>query len=90
MNYLIKPLRYFFAIGVPLLLLVSAIWKYYYPDIIWLEVAFAILLASMVGFYTNFIAIKMLFRPRYPTVFGRQGLIPKKQTELADRLRRWH
>lgn len=86
MAYFIKPLRYFFAFGVPLLLLISAVWNHYQPELVWLEMAFAILLASMVGFYTNFIAIKMLFRPRYPTVFGRQGLIPKKQTELAERL----
>lgn len=86
MGFLIKPLRYFFAFAVPLLLMVAAIWKYHQPELLWLEMAFAILLASMVGFYTNFIAIKMLFRPSYPTVFGRQGLIPKKQVELAERL----
>ena len=86
MKSLIDYLRYFFAIAVPLLLAASAMAEHYWPDAIWPSRAFAILLASMVGYYTNFIAIKMLFRPQNPSVFGRQGLIPKKQPELAIRL----
>ena len=86
MKSLIDYLRYFFAIAVPLLLAVSAIAEYYWPEAVWPSRCFAILLASMVGYYTNFIAIKMLFRPQNPSVFGRQGLIPKKQPELATRL----
>jgi len=86
MKSLVDYLRYFFAIGVPLLLVASAIAEYQWPDALWPPRCFAILLASMVGYYTNFIAIKMLFRPQKPSIFGRQGLIPKKQPELAIRL----
>jgi len=86
MQQIIKPLRIFFAVIAPVLFIASAATKYYRPESAWAPIAFAILLASIVGFYTNFIAIKMLFRPSRPTIFGRQGLIPKKQPELAQRL----
>jgi len=86
MQLLIKPLRLFFAVCAPILFIASAIAQSYLPEATWPAIAFAILLASIVGFYTNFIAIKMLFRPSKPTIFGRQGLIPKKQPELAERL----
>lgn len=86
LNNFVKPLRLFFAFIAPLLLTAAAFAKYYWPAETWPTVSFAILLASCVGFYTNFIAIKMLFRPREPTIFGRQGLIPRKQPELATRL----
>ncbi len=86
MQQIIKPLRIFFAVIAPILFIASAAAKYYWPESLWAPVAFAMLLASIVGFYTNFIAIKMLFRPSRPTIFGRQGLIPRKQPELAQRL----
>jgi len=86
MKPLVDYLRYFFAFAVPLLLAASAGAEYYWPDALWPSRCFAILLASMVGYYTNFIAIKMLFRPQKPSIFGRQGLIPRKQPELAIRL----
>lgn len=86
MKSLIDYLRIFFAFVVPALLAASALAEYYWPDALWPARFFAILLASMVGYYTNFIAIKMLFRPQKPSIFGRQGLIPRKQPELADQL----
>jgi uncharacterized membrane protein YheB (UPF0754 family) len=39
---------------------------------------------SLLGFITNFIAIKLLFRPR-KKIFGIQGLLPKRQSEIATR-----
>jgi uncharacterized membrane protein YheB (UPF0754 family) len=39
---------------------------------------------SLLGFITNFIAIKLLFRPRR-RVLGLQGLLPKRQSEIAVR-----
>jgi len=78
--------RFFFAFVVPLLLVASALAQHFLPNAIWPTRSFAILLASTVGFYTNFIAIKMLFRPQQRSIFGRQGLIPRKQPELATRL----
>lgn len=47
------------------------------------------LLGAVIGYCTNYIAVKMLFRPRKPILlFGRQlpftpGVIPKRQARLA-------
>ncbi len=39
---------------------------------------------SFLGFITNFIAIKLLFRPK-KKVIGIQGLLPKRKMEIAQR-----
>ncbi len=39
---------------------------------------------SFLGFITNFIAIKLLFRPK-KKVIGIQGLLPKRKGEIAQR-----
>lgn len=47
------------------------------------------LIAALIGWITNYIAIRMLFRPRRPvTVAGitLHGLIPKRQKELAENI----
>ncbi len=47
------------------------------------------LIGGLIGYFTNYIAVKMLFRPLYPKKIGRYtlpfspGLIPKRQGELA-------
>ena len=42
------------------------------------------LIGSFLGFITNFIAIKLLFRPK-KKMLGIQGLLPKRQKEIAER-----
>ena len=42
------------------------------------------LVGSLLGFITNFIAIKLLFRPKNKTL-GIQGLLPKRKSEIAKR-----
>ena len=50
------------------------------------------ILGAMIGYYTNVLAIKMLFRPYKPVfLFGKQlpftpGLVPKEQKRLAKKL----
>lgn len=48
------------------------------------------LLTALIGWVTNWTAIRMLFRPRKPLKlfpgFTLQGLIPRRQPELADRI----
>ena len=44
------------------------------------------LIAAFIGWITNFIAIRMLFRPRRPMKLGfitLHGLVPKRQLEIA-------
>jgi len=84
MQQIIKPLRIFFAVIAPILFIASAAAKYYWPESNWAPVAFAMLLASIVGFYTNFIAIKMLFRPSKPTILGVRGSFQENNLNWHD------
>ncbi len=49
-------------------------------------------IGAVIGAFTNFLAIKMLFRPLKPVMIGRfrlpltPGIIPKRQEKLADAL----
>ena len=45
------------------------------------------LIAALIGWITNYIAVKMIFRPRRPiTILGVriQGLLPRRQYEIAE------
>jgi uncharacterized membrane protein YheB (UPF0754 family) len=42
------------------------------------------IVGSFLGFITNFIAIKLLFRPKRK-LLGIQGLLPKRKSEIAER-----
>lgn len=84
MHHLVPILKIFFKFISPILLIITYILKTsVYEDVIYFEYAYIILLSSMVGYFTNFIAIKMLFRPKNKTVFNRQGLIPRNQKKIA-------
>ena len=44
---------------------------------------------ALVGWFTNWLAIRMLFRPRQPARFlgwTFQGVIPRRHAQLADRI----
>ena len=85
---LLHQLRQLSLISLPtLLLLVAGIKQFnpaFHPQFV--EGLFIILLTANIGYFTNFIAIKMLFRPHHKTALGRQGLIPKNQPKLAKAL----
>ncbi|OUD16296.1 DUF445 domain-containing protein [Thioflexithrix psekupsensis] len=47
------------------------------------------LLGAVIGYLTNYLAIKMLFHPRYPIIiFGVkiQGIFPRRQVDFAKKL----
>jgi len=51
-----------------------------------LKVLFSVAIGSMIGWITNVLAIKMLFRPLEPVRVLKleiQGLLPKRRTEIA-------
>lgn len=55
------------------------------PWMIW----FLPIIAAVIGWFTNYIAVKMLFHPQKPTtIFGitMQGVLPKRQKELATKI----
>ena len=70
--------------GISLLLLSvgGAVARNLVPLALWSEVFFAVSLAGLVGFSTNWIAIKMLFHPRV-RILGIQGVVPSRRKELA-------
>ena len=46
-------------------------------------------IASLIGWFTNYLAVKMLFHPRIPFRFlgiSIQGVFPKRQKQLAEKL----
>ncbi|MCX7999382.1 MAG: DUF445 domain-containing protein, partial [Leptospiraceae bacterium] len=53
---------------------------------IYLDSAFVVLMAGVVGYYTNFLAIKMLFQPKQGKVLGWEGLVPKNKSRIAQSL----
>lgn len=53
---------------------------------IWVRAGFVITVAGLVGYFTNFLAIKMLFQPKQGQVLGWQGLVPKNKDRIARSL----
>ena len=43
------------------------------------------LITALVGWGTNYLAVKMLFHPRR-RIFGLQGVVPKRHHDLAEKL----
>lgn len=52
------------------------------------------LVGAVIGYFTNYLAVKMLFRPYYPKKIGKRripftpGIIPKRQPQLAKAIGR--
>jgi uncharacterized membrane protein YheB (UPF0754 family) len=86
MKNIFKILKLLLLWGLPLVLLACLGLNYLYPGHTAVDWAFSIALSGLVGIGTNSIAIRMLFRPLRPTVFGRQGLIPRNKTAIADNI----
>ncbi len=95
MDRFIKPLRFIFRFIVPAVFTVVLVLKILSsPDIGildpvyigWLDIFYKILLSSMVGYFTNFLAITMLFKPKDRSRHGIQGLIPGNQDQIAESL----
>lgn len=59
---------------------------------LWFSVLFLGSIGAIIGGFTNYLAIKMLFRPYKPLYIGKMrlpftpGLIPKRRAELAEQL----
>lgn len=87
MNRTIKITQIFFRYLLPVVLISVYILKtYFYPDVTVFERLYILLLTSLVGYFTNFIAIKMLFHPKKKTLLGRQGMIPANHLKIAEKL----
>ena len=56
--------------------------QWLFPGALWSRVFFSVSIAGLVGFATNWLAIKMLFHPRV-RLLGVQGVVPARRKELA-------
>lgn len=65
-----------------LLTVAGAVLNYLLPLALWVDIWLAVAVSGLVGFGTNWIAIKMLFHPRV-RVMGVQGVIPSRRADLA-------
>jgi uncharacterized membrane-anchored protein YjiN (DUF445 family) len=65
-----------------LLTVAGAVLQYVFREALWTEIWFAVAISGLVGFGTNWVAIKMLFHPRVK-VLGVQGVVPARRLELA-------
>lgn len=72
----------FTGISFSLMTVAGAILRWQFDDVLWTRVFFAISIGGLVGFATNWLAIKMLFHPRVK-VHGIQGVVPSRRKELA-------
>ncbi len=44
-------------------------------------------ISALIGWLTNWLAVKMIFRPyKKTTIFGIQGMIPKRRNDLARKV----
>jgi len=84
MKKVYRTLKVLLLCGLPCVLAACLLAEHLYPGLPAVDWAFSIALAGLVGIGTNSLAIRMLFRPLRPTVFGRQGLIPRNKPAIAD------
>ena len=70
------------GLGLGALTIAGAVLRYAFTDALWTQVWFAVAIGGLVGFATNWVAIKMLFHPRV-RVFGVQGVVPSRRADLA-------
>ncbi len=56
------------------------------------QMAASAVLGAFIGYFTNAVAIKSLFRPLRPRWFtlGWQGVIPRNQRKMADNISQVH
>ena len=83
-NYLKIFFRY---ILIPLLVYVYFLWSRY-PEKEMFENIYILGISSLVGYWTNYLAIKMLFRPKEKTLLGFQGVVPANKNRIAEDLGR--
>lgn len=70
------------GLSLTALTVAGAVLRYVLDDAAWTQIWFAVSIGGLVGFGTNWVAIKMLFHPRV-RVFGVQGVVPARRLELA-------
>ncbi|CBL45502.1 Hypothetical protein HDN1F_19190 [gamma proteobacterium HdN1] len=55
-------------------------------DNAWLRGSLILAMAGVVGYFTNLLALKMLFQPKQGRILGWEGLVPKNKALIAEQL----
>lgn len=76
-------LDYWFRWGINVVALLFGVMQILLEKNIWIDAGFVIAMAGIVGYYTNYLAIKMLFQPKQGKVLGWEGLVPKNKESIA-------
>lgn len=71
---------------ISITLILAVIETFFIKSNIWINGFFVVCMAGIVGYFTNFLAIKMLFQPKKGKVLGWEGLVPKNQAKIATSL----
>jgi uncharacterized membrane protein YheB (UPF0754 family) len=83
----VAKLDLWFRRGISVITLTFGIVQLYLTEKnIWIDAGFIICMAGIVGYYTNYLAIKMLFQPKQGKVLGWEGLVPKNKANIAQSL----
>lgn len=83
----VASLDLWFRRGISVITLFFGIVQLYLSEKnIWIDAGFIICMAGIVGYYTNYLAIKMLFQPKQGKVLGWEGLVPKNKANIAKSL----
>jgi len=77
------PITWLFVIMIVIDISIKNLYKIPFFDSVFYRALFAIIMASTVGYWTNYFAIKMLFKPKNKTKLGLQGLIPRNKPKIA-------
>ncbi len=72
---------------IVILYLINQRWPFFPAEYArWYEIAYILSVTGLVGYGTNWLAIKMLFHPRKPRPIWGQGLVPAYKMRIVERL----
>ena len=86
MNKLFRISKKVMLMGLPCIMAVCLLIRYYYPHWTAVDWVYFMAFTGFVGIATNIIAIRMLFHPKEPAFLGLQGLIPKNKPIIAEKI----
>ena len=86
MNKLFRISKKVMLMGLPCIMAVCLLIRYYYPHWTAVDWVYFMAFTGFVGIATNIIAIRMLFHPKEPAFLGLQGLIPKNKPMIAEKI----
>lgn len=76
----------YFRYAIVILAIILWLLQILFPQNQWVDAFFVVIMAGNVGYFTNHLAIRMLFQPKHGKVLGWQGLVPRNKAKIARSL----